>query len=416
MLEYGVPRKPELSISVYRDNAEEPSPPSIAIQPNSLSRLPSFKPLPPMPESSPLRTSFLDFSLCSAPLSPESQLEATPPTIPSSISPQQSRKALTQDQPKCDKSISRKIHDDPFFIPAFQHPNSPYVPWAPPIRRRIIRPPTAGSHVSVLTSCYSRPISRSGARAPEPAETPEPVQFLAPPSKGWKQFRQTISNGINRVAVHFRALKRPFSAKRPASPFTTTCHTPSISHEDTFLAANYSSSPNSPVAVLTGRRLFMPSTASLVSSDSATLAAWLAARQRASQDERDYDPTSMMSLEEYERIGSWLDLSGNSKVDGKWVCGVPGCEAHTCHMLIHGGQVTTLDLAAVKENLTQGSSLRHNASSSQYGSSPQFRARARVSSGRRRPASTTPGAGSLPYASFTDQAERERCMPGGWTF
>src|SRR5882762_10297131 len=179
MLEYGVPRNPELSISVYRDNAEEPSPTSVAIQPNSLSRLPSFKPLPPMPESSPLRTSFLDFSLCSAPLSPESQLEATPPTIPSSISPQQSRKALTQDQPKCDKSTSRKIHDDPFFIPAFQHPNSPYVPWAPPIRRRILRPFMAGSRGSLMSSCCSRPVSRSGARAPEPTGTPELVEHSA---------------------------------------------------------------------------------------------------------------------------------------------------------------------------------------------------------------------------------------------
>lgn len=371
-----------------------------------------------MPKSSPLRTSFLDFSLHSTPPLPESDSEATPPTIPSSIPPQRSAN-LARDQPKCDEAAPPAIHDEPFLIPAFQHPNSPYVPWAPPIRRRILNPITSVSRGSLLSSYNSRPISRSGARAPEPAETPEPLQRISPALKGWKQFRQTISHNFNHIATRLGALKQPFSSKRPISPSAPTSHvmqTHSISHEDTFFATNYSPSPISPLVVLTGRRIFTPSTASLASSDSATLAAWLATRQRASLQERDYDPGSLMTLDEYERVGSWLDLPGDGKIDGKWVCGVPGCEIHARHMLMHAGRVTTLEFPAARERMSQESSsyvraLQRNAQS-QCHSSPQFRAR--ISSTRGGPA--THAVSSLLSASLSDRRERETSMPGGWTF
>jgi len=183
--------------------------------------------------------------------------------------------------------------------------------------------------------------------------------------------------------------------------------------------ANYSPSSVSPLAVLTERRIFTPSTTSLVSSDSATLAAWLAARQQASLEEHDYDPGSLMSLEEYERVGSWLDLSGDGRVDGKWVCGVPGCEIHARHMLMHGGQFTTLNSAPAKENMVQRPSQRVRTTqrasrSSQYGSSTQFLAR--VNLARDAPMGSLSGGGGLLSASLSDRREREMSMPGGWTF
>ena len=360
-----------------------------------------------MQECSPLRTSFLDFSLHSVPPLPESHSTATPP-IHLSVLPQGS---LVQDQPKSADVTPPKIHDEPFLIPAFQHPNSPYVPWAPPLRRRILQPFPPGSRSSVLSNSYSRPVSRSGARAPEPTETFEPTRTLP---KNWKQLRQTISKGVNRVMAHFATLKWSFLVKRPASPSTAISYagnSPVISQDDPFFPENYSPLPISPLATLTQRRIFTQSTVSLASSDSATLAAWLSARQRASHEERDYDPASMMSLEEYERLGSWLELSGDRKSEGKWVCSVPECEIHAQHMLMHGGQVTTLDFVSVKESWTQGSSprLQHHTS---CGSSPQFQAR--TSSGRRRNVSTMTGDRRL--SAVLDRQEVERSMPGGWTF
>jgi len=403
-----IPRKPDTSI--YQDSAKtHPSP--VASRPPS--RLPSFRPLPPMPESSPLRTSFLDFSLHSSTPLPEAYSEAKLSAAPSSVSPKRSCVNLTRDQSKCVNAASLEIHDEPFLIPAFQHPNSPYVPWAPPIRRRILKPFMSGSRGSVLSSGHSRPVSRSGARAPEPAETPEPPQRLNPAPKGWKQFRQTISYSFHRVTAHFGALKPPFTSKKIISSCTPpldAMQTHSISHEDTFFIANYSPSSISPLAVLSGPRIFTPSIASLASSDSTTLAAWLAARQRVSLDVRDYDPGSLMTLEEYERVGSWLDLSGDGRVDGKWVCGVPGCEVHARHMLMHSGQVTTLDVPAGKENSI--SVLRRNPPSPRHRSSPQFRDRVSSMRGMH----IMHGDGSLLSSSLSDRREREMCMPGGWTF
>lgn len=371
-----------------------------------------------MPESSPLRTSFLDFSLHSNPPLPEAYSEAKLSAAPSSISPKRSCANLTRDQSRCVNVAPSAIHDEPFLIPAFQHPNSPYVPWAPPIRRIILKPITSRSRGSLLSSYPSRPVSRSGARAPEPLETPEPPQRLNPASKGWKQLRQTISHSFNRVTAHLGALKSPFKSKKNISPCTPTSHalqTYSVSQEDTFFIANYSPSPISPLAILSGPRIFTPSIASLASSDSATLAAWLAARQRVSLDARDYDPGSLMTLEEYERVGSWLDLSEDGGVDRKWVCGVPGCEIHARHMLMHGGQVTTIDFPLAKENLTQEPSispLRRNAPSPRHRSSPLFRDR--VSSTRG--VHTTHGDSSLLSSRLSDRREWEMSMPGGWTF
>lgn len=420
MLNSAVPRKPDISISIYQENTKEPSPSRVASRRNSLSKFPSFKPLPPMPESSPLCTSFLDFSSHSTTPLPEPHSKTALPAIPSSTLPQQSYSALVQGQPRNDHLTTQKIHDEPFLIPAIQHPNSPYVPWAPPVRRRILRPAAPTSHVSLLSSHYSRPTSRSGARAPEPVETPEPVRTLSPAWRGWKQFRQSISHGASRIATYLGALKRPLANRQPVSSCTAksdAIQIRSISPEDTFFVTDYSPSPTPPLAALTGRRPFTPSTVSLASSDSATLAAWLATRRRVALEERDYDPGSLMTLDEYERMGSWLDLSGDRKIDGKWMCGVPGCDIHARHMLLHGGHVTSLDFSVKESNPGPSKSIRVSqraALSLQFNSSPQFQNDGRAGSTRGRPASATPGDGSLLSTSLSDRRPREMSMPGGW--
>jgi len=67
------------------------------------------------------------------------------------------------------------------------------------------------------------------------------------------------------------------------------------------------------------------SLASLVSSDSRTLAAWLAERRADASSAAD-DVPGVMSVEEYELMGSWLD---DRSCDGRWVCGMQDCDMHT---------------------------------------------------------------------------------------
>lgn len=358
-----------------------------------------------MVASSPLRASFLDLSI--PPTSPllESHSELLAPIFPSTLFPPRSRTELPSARSTSSKR-SRKAHSEAFLIPAFQHPNSPYVPWTPPVRRRIIRPDSATSGVS---SHYSRPFSRSGARAPEPACTPEPEVRLAA-KKGWGLLKQTLSRRVSSVVNRIGTFKQPSAAQKsdvylPAITPRVN-HARSVSEEDNLFAANYSPSPLSPLVVLSARRVLTPSLASLASSDSATLTRWLAARQ---EDQRDYEPGSMMSMEEYETRGSWLDLSGDKKRNGEWLCGVPGCQVHAGHMSMHAGQVTTLDFSPVTENFDVPTT------PVQHRSSPEIQTlTSRLSSGQKGSA-PSPLRGDSSVAAASPH-RREMSMPGGWTF
>ncbi|KAJ7130084.1 hypothetical protein C8R43DRAFT_1025731 [Mycena crocata] len=217
-----------------------------------------FQLLPPVIVASPLRLpSFLD-------LTPQSS-DNEPTTAPS---------------PRCEspspspRPIPRQLSIE---IPSVSHPNSPYVPWASPIRRTYLRPLTPSSHVSGFSD-YSRPYSRSGARAPEPQE----LEFLPPHnkflrlSKSFKNLRRTVKQGVQHVK---NALKKTSKAKSPE-------------------VVNMPIRCPSPIAPP------LPSpTTSCESSNTNTLADWL--RQCEVNVER--ATPHFMTLEEYEERGSWKD-------------------------------------------------------------------------------------------------------------
>ena len=266
------------------------------------------------------------------------------------------------------------------------------------MRRKILRPLIADSHISIEPCNYSRPVSRSGARAPEPT-TPEP--FSPATTIGWGKIGRTLASGL-------RTLKRPFaSISKPPSPRST--HSSRTSHGndgltsyDNVFAANYSPESATPLAVLSGRRHLNLSMASLASSDSTTLAMWLAARRQTSTEDLEYG--RMMSIEDYERKGSWLDLSANGAEEGEWVCPVPGCDIHARHMALHGGIVTTLDFSKTMEMFmfSKAKSSPPLPPSSPMNSSSHFA-----------------GIERLRSASDTEdvtRGEEENTMPGEWIF
>ncbi|KAK0208560.1 hypothetical protein DFS33DRAFT_1451506 [Desarmillaria ectypa] len=257
-----------------------------------LSETSTFHPLPPLPPSSSLQlATLLDINFPSFAFSTGLPISTPPvqssPPIPSFTG---NRRNNT---PATDNSI--------FHMPALSHPNSPYVPWESPVRREILRPLTPSSFVSH----YSRPLSRSGARAPEPPETEEeplrqrPTRKLHKVSKSILNLRQAVRS-VAQVTKRFKFAQKRRSLDQPDLPEHPRTHWQS----DPLLIARYRPRLHPP----------SPSSASFDSTNTNSLAAWLAARQCEAK-EWDLDAQRGVALEEYDRAGSWINLSALSVSD-----------------------------------------------------------------------------------------------------
>lgn len=173
--------------------------------------------------------------------------------------------------------------------PAFTHPNSPYVPWTSAIRREFLRPLTPASLVSDFTGVYSRPHSRSGARAPEPLDSevhlPGP-NIRSKVSEKLKNLRCTIKFNIKQAAKHFTKLARPFQfcgvRSLPSETLTQSRQVPY-------------STPVLPSPTPSGE-----------STNTTTLYTWLAERQK--EIEEGSSPSNTISIDDYDRRGSWVDI------------------------------------------------------------------------------------------------------------
>ncbi len=191
------------------------------------------------------------------------------------------------------------MNTDVLHIPAFSHPNSPYVPWTSPIRRDIIRPSTPTS----MRSHYSRPLSRSGAQAPEPADIwlPPSNRTLRKVTKSIHTIRRVLKRSVSRFTKHVS----PTRIRRPS--LSGSSGTP------TAIPRNVHLRPRS------------PSAASLESTSTNTLAVWLATRKREA-DEWDLESHRFMTLADYDRAGSWIRLAKSdgdchdNPDDAEWSC------------------------------------------------------------------------------------------------
>ncbi|CAK5265282.1 unnamed protein product [Mycena citricolor] len=242
-----------------------------------------FQPIPPLAISSPLSVpslyEFLSRNRCA------SIAEPCPST---SVAHSESHLAPSLDisviEPprRSDTPSTRPLA---IRIPAsVAHHNSPYVPWSSPVRRTILRPMTPTSAATSRFSAYSRPYSRSGARAPEPRDvddTPSPSPTARPRflrlSKSLKHLRKSMRQGARRV-------KKVFKRAEPGRPVETAVP-PRESPRGLILPP-------------------LPSPAvSCESSNSNTLADWL----RDCERKLERATPRMMTLEEYDECGSWRD-------------------------------------------------------------------------------------------------------------
>jgi hypothetical protein len=199
------------------------------------------------------------------------------------------------------------IPNKSYAIPAFQHPNSPYVPWTPPTRRKILRPPPTSSESPMASSSFSRP-SRSGAMAPEPDCSKEKLHGIG----RWRNIRRVFKQNLDQIK---KRVTRPFKfGKSPVAAPLEPSHSVSIESifENIPSPAQYATPPQSPC---------LRSPYSIASTESNSLTEWLAERQREVM-ERDSDPAGL-SLDEYEKMGSWINMAEVRKP-----CGFPECEVH----------------------------------------------------------------------------------------
>ncbi|KAI5897748.1 uncharacterized protein SCHCODRAFT_02486592 [Schizophyllum commune H4-8] len=94
---------------------------------------------------------------------------------------------------------------DTLNMPAFTHPNSPYVPWSSPIRRQICRPFFSSESVDPRPSVSVSTRTRSGARAPEPTFTPPRRKLVtARLSWGLKALQSSMQRKMRGAAKKLR--------------------------------------------------------------------------------------------------------------------------------------------------------------------------------------------------------------------
>lgn len=111
---------------------------------------------------------------------------------------------------------------------------------------------------------------------------------LAKVSKGFKSFRRLVKSNVKEVAKQLSKFKRPFRpcGARPPTPQVMR-HRRRISYSTSAL----------PSPVPSGE-----------SANTTTLADWLAERQRQAMWQ-DADLTCGMTLDEYDRMGSWINVA-----------------------------------------------------------------------------------------------------------
>ncbi|KAJ7597216.1 hypothetical protein C8J56DRAFT_919513 [Mycena floridula] len=222
-----------------------------------LQSMSSFRPLPLIPPLSSMQ--LVDFTFQSFSVSPKLPVL---PTLSQPLFPTQET-------------------GDVLHIPSLHHPNSPYynplgTSQADPVPRPVF-PTSTCSHYPHRYSC-------SGAIAPEPVESlnHSPTTLLKM-TKSLRSLRRSVSRNASQVA---RRLKSSFIAG-------------SSIHQQQEGWIDLTRSP------------------SVASFDSTSIALWLTSRQRDNQETFG----QIMTLEEYERAGSWLDLTQIG-------CGLAGCELH----------------------------------------------------------------------------------------
>ncbi|KAL0950945.1 hypothetical protein HGRIS_007697 [Hohenbuehelia grisea] len=217
---------------------------------------PTFRPLPPVPSASSLQLpAFFSPSL------------DEPHTSPS---PSSARKHRSPELPSA------------VDIPAFSHPNSPYVPWSQDVRQEILPP-------SSPVSFDPHSCSREGARAPEPGRFFErhDVQRkdVQDRTRGWRGVRKSIKKGIRSIVKRVGYMKETLRSR----PLPHTAERDPVWDDFSPIRATFPELPATSVD-------------SVVTT---SLEDWLDARHQLSLEHASSSEHSM-TIEDYDHRGSWI--------------------------------------------------------------------------------------------------------------
>ncbi|KAH7915354.1 hypothetical protein BJ138DRAFT_1141938 [Hygrophoropsis aurantiaca] len=383
----------------------------------------SFKPLPAVPSASTLQLpSFLNFSsqLSIRPSPPVLQ-QSTPKQHTSVLfQPPSSARTTSRRRVVIQRSTHKKVHEGPLFIPAFHHPNSPYVPWDDLDRRRIL--PLAAELTSAPNSSHPSLCNVEKPQgAPKLSVEPEPIKKVGKLSTTWTRLKVTVKGSLKTALSHIgKPNNSPRGKKETLHTCLPSCKANNTSDHGMTFAEN--PSPSSPTSQCSRTRLIRTSLASFASSDSSTLAAWIAVRRESSETTRNTDQE--ISLNDYEVRGSWLDLS---RGEGEWPCGVPDCDLHTLdgspNSTCQGLKIFRTTMPFDRTHETSLTPIRVQVPSPAFSSDfhptpPQFYSLPRLPSQcfELKPGSMEHLALDNAGPTLLAKKSRDLSMPGGWTF
>ncbi|KAG6911820.1 hypothetical protein DXG01_000067 [Tephrocybe rancida] len=165
--------------------------------------------------------------------------------------------------------------------PSFMHPNSPYVPWTPEMRRQILHPVGEPSPITDFYACrYSHTALQNLDPAPLALCRSRNLPKRSKLPRSFKNLTSAIGKNVKQVANRISRHKkkpRPTSSLPEPGP---------ISH--------------------------MALSNSFDSTDAITLSTWLSDRQRLRMERDDQVSVKEITLEEYEAMGSWTQLPKTS--------------------------------------------------------------------------------------------------------
>jgi hypothetical protein len=182
----------------------------------------------------------------------------------------------------------------------------PYSPWPSPVRRHVL--PRSDDSFSRI-SRYSRPESRSGARAPDPPSRRTSLGTIGCNFPVARRVRRLTRNiGLFTRRIH--ALKTILRKVHRREPAISRSPTPQLPRRRPARASRSSS-----ITTFIQNRSLRTSISSVLSN---TLQLWLEVRNQLAY-EKSPDHVSI-TISQYERRGSWLS--------DDW-CGVRHCDVHS---------------------------------------------------------------------------------------
>lgn len=276
-----------------------------------------FKPLPPIPKISSLHFSFV----LDLPTDSPSIADISSPIFTQNLALHDSSIDATDGNHVGSSVGAAEVPESP---EAIYFSTDPYSPWPSPVRRRFMpRSDSSFSHVSR----YSRPESRSGARAPDPPSRPTSigtVRWNFPVVRRVRRFTRNVSLFARRI----HTLKTVLRKVHCREPVITRPPTPQLPRR---MSARVSRS-SSATSFMQNQSLRR----SISSALSTSLQRWLETRNQLA-----YEKSSghvSITISQYERKGSWLT--------DDW-CGIQHCDIHSSPPQSPRGLITDRSVTSI---------------------------------------------------------------------